>query len=87
MKGVWRLTGFYGYPKRSRRRESWDLIHTLHGNYSLPWCILGDFNDIISVMDKKGLVNHHIWITNGFREVILDCSLHDVPLEGYPYTW
>ena len=62
------------------------MIHTLHGNSSLPWCILGDFNDIISVMDKKGL-DHPMWLINGFREVILDCGLHDVPLEGYPYTW
>ena len=87
MKGVWRLTGFYDCLERSLRRESWDLIHTLHGNSSLPWFILSDFNDIISAMDKKGLVDHPTWLINGFKEIILDCGSHDVPLEGYPYTW
>ena len=87
LKGVWHLTGFYGCPERSHKRESWDLVCTLHENSCLPWCILGDFNDIISAMDKKGLVDHPTWLINGFREVILDCGLHDVPLEGYPYTW
>ena len=87
VKGVWCLTGFYNCPERNRKRESWDLILTLHWNSSLPWCILGDFNDIISAMDKKGLFDHPTWLINGFREVILDCNIHDVPLEGYPYTW
>ena len=59
------------------------MVRTLHGK----WCILGDFNDIISDMDKKGLVDHPTWLINDFREVKLDCGLHDVPLEGYPYTW
>ena len=86
VKGVWRLTGFYSCLERSRRRDSWDLVRTLHGNSSLPWCILGDFNDIISAMDKKDFVDHPTWLINGFREVILDCGLHDVPLKGYPYT-
>ena len=86
MKGVWRLTGFYGCPERSCKRESRDLIRTLHVNYSLSWCILGDFNDIISVMDKKCLVDHPTWLINGFIKVILDYGLHDVPLEGYPFT-
>ena len=30
VKGVWRLTSFYSCPERSRRRESWDLVRTLH---------------------------------------------------------
>ena len=38
-------------------------------------------------MDKIGLVDHPTWLINGFREVTLDSSLHDVPLEGYPYIW
>ena len=75
MKGVWRLVKFYGCPKRSRRRESWDLICTLQGNSSSPWCILGEFNDIISAMDKKGLIDHPTWLIN---------DLHDIPLEGLP---
>lgn len=27
--GSWRFTGFYGFPKRTRRRQSWDLIQDL----------------------------------------------------------
>ena len=23
----------------------------------------------------------------GFKEVVIDCGLMDIPLEGYPFTW
>lgn len=44
--GVWRLTGFYGCPERGRRRHSWDLIRSISDLPSMPWCIIGDFNDM-----------------------------------------
>lgn len=85
--GNWRLTGFYGYPERARRRESWNLLRRLSLVSSLPWMIIGDFNDLLSVADKKGRVAHPNWLFNGFRSAILDCILTDIPLRGYQFTW
>ncbi|XVF82208.1 hypothetical protein PTKIN_Ptkin16aG0026600 [Pterospermum kingtungense] len=36
---------------------------------------------------KKGCVPHPDWLLQGFRSVVFDCELHDLPLQGYPYTW
>lgn len=83
----WRLTGFYGYPERVRRRDSWELIRNLASMSSLPWCIIGDFNDMLKISDKKGRVEHLNWLFNGFREVVHERSLFDLPLVGYHYTW
>lgn len=83
----WRLTAFYGYLERSRRRESWELIRSLSLMSQLPWCILGYFNDMLRTSDKKGRVEHPRWLLNGFRDVVHDCELYDLPLEGYQYTW
>jgi hypothetical protein len=47
-KGDWRLTCYYGYPERSRRRQAWDLLRELRDMSTLPWCIIGDFNDLLS---------------------------------------
>lgn len=41
----WRLTGYYGFPESSRRRQSWNLIQHLAYHNDLPWCMVGDLND------------------------------------------
>lgn len=83
---VWRLMCFYGYSKRSRRRDSWRLLKDLSGFFQLSWCIFGDFNDLLSVEDKCGRVDPP-WLLSGFRETIRDCNLCHIQLEEYPFTW
>ncbi|XP_050231744.1 uncharacterized protein LOC126680640 [Mercurialis annua] len=85
--GSWRLTGFYGFPGRWRRRESWNLIHNLSLSCSLPWCIIGDFNDIVSHNDKQGGAAHPNWLVNGFKDTVSMCGLEEVDVSGYKYTW
>ena len=85
--GKWCLTGFYGMPERNHRRDSWNLLRSLHFRSSLPWCVIRDMNDLLEESDKKGNVEHPAWLFRGFRDVVFDCGLIDVPLEGYPFTW
>ncbi|XP_058755632.1 uncharacterized protein LOC131628842 [Vicia villosa] len=87
VRGEWRLTCYYGFPERSKRRMAWSMIRELHGMSQLPWCILGDFNDLLSQNDKQGLHPHPSWMCTGFQEVVGDCDLTDIPLEGHPFTW
>lgn len=47
----------------------------------------GDFNDILSQDEKHGPVEHPEWLIQGFREVVTNCGLRDLPLLGYPFTW
>ncbi|KAH9684395.1 reverse transcriptase domain-containing protein [Citrus sinensis] len=85
--GKWRLTGFYGYPESSRRRESWDLLRLLSSSSSLPWLCIGDFNDLLAANDKRGKIVHPNWKLVGFQKAIEDCNLIDLGVEGYQYTW
>lgn len=85
--GRWRLTGFYGFPDNSRRRDSWDLLRSLAGLSDLPWCIIGDFNDILDMDEKIGRVERPQWFIDGFRNAVLDCELSDISLDGYQFTW
>ncbi|GAU49279.1 hypothetical protein TSUD_407190 [Trifolium subterraneum] len=52
-----------------------------------PWCIIGDFNDLLSQEDKKGTHPHPNWLCMGFRQAISDCNLTGISLEGHPFTW
>ncbi|GAU36753.1 hypothetical protein TSUD_318520 [Trifolium subterraneum] len=85
--GEWRLTCYYGYPERSRRRAAWDLLRALGNMSSIPWCIIGDFNDLLSQTDKKGIHPHPNGLCMGFRQAVSDCDLTDIPIEGHQFTW
>jgi len=85
-KGKWCLTGYYGFPKNSRRKDAWQLLRQLSNTSILPWCILGDFNDIISPSKKKGRNERANWLISGFRKVVPNVGLVDVHMEGYAYT-
>ena len=60
--GVWRFTGFYGFPERSKRRESWNLMRDLASRSNLPWCIMGDFNNLLSQREKYIPTMAYTWI-------------------------
>ncbi|KAK6149930.1 hypothetical protein DH2020_017455 [Rehmannia glutinosa] len=84
----YRLTGFYGFPKRNRRRESWNFLRHLAIQSHLPWCCIGDFNDLLSISEKKkGNSDHRAWLLSGYRETIDDCGLIDLGMSGYQFTW
>lgn len=85
--GRWRYTGFYGFPERGRRRESWDLLKNLAGRSLLPWCIIGDYNDIVNGEEKNGRVSHPRYLCEGFANAITDCNLSDLGFRGERFTW
>ncbi|XP_031116377.1 uncharacterized protein LOC116020030 [Ipomoea triloba] len=85
--GVWRMTGFYGFPERNRRSESWDLLRSLATRSTLPWVVLGDFNDLLFQHEKRGGNPHPEALLRGFGEAIDDCQLSQLPMHGYRFTW
>uniref|UniRef100_A0A803Q977 Endonuclease/exonuclease/phosphatase domain-containing protein n=1 Tax=Cannabis sativa TaxID=3483 RepID=A0A803Q977_CANSA len=85
--GHWRLTGLYGEPKRHLRRKTWELLTVLNNKQNLPWCIIGDLNDITSSEDKRGGNPYPNWLIEGFNDVLTECGRHKLELFGHPYTW
>lgn len=83
----WRLTGFYGMPERNHRRDSWSLLRSLKCKSQLPWCIIGDLNDLLLQSGKRGNTPHPNYLLNGFRQAVESCNLLDIGMQGYPFTW
>ncbi|XP_074346114.1 uncharacterized protein LOC141684876 [Apium graveolens] len=80
--GKWRYTGYYGFPERARRTESWNMLRELSVASSLPWCIIGDINDIVSMEEKRGGKNQPRKLLEGFSKAIMDCGLHGICTHG-----
>ncbi|KAL8116353.1 hypothetical protein AgCh_022742 [Apium graveolens] len=86
-KGRWRLTGIYGEPDRAQRRKTWDLLRNLARDSNLPWCTIGDMNNITSQMDKNGGALYPNYLIEGFNTVLAEVGLIDMELVGHQFTW
>ncbi len=51
---AWHFIGFYGALETQHCEESWALLQRLNSQFSLPWCCMGDFNELVRVEEKQG---------------------------------
>ena len=83
----WRFTGFYGEPRRERRKESWYLMRFLRAHSSVPWLCVGDFNEVLAAEEQIGVIEREQWQMAAFSDAVNDCRLMDLGYHGLPYTW
>jgi len=67
----WRLTGYYAFLEKERRREAWDFVRDIAIASSLPWFIVGDFNDIVEMHEKPGQSDRDAWMLSGFVKLLM----------------
>lgn len=72
---TWRFTGFYGFSKPAKKKESWDLIRNLSNVNDIPWLIGSDFNEILWSNEKDGGHNRDDKFMHDFRSCLGDCWL------------
>ncbi|XP_019189996.1 PREDICTED: uncharacterized protein LOC109184450 [Ipomoea nil] len=84
---AWRLTGFYGNPDRTQRHVTWNLLRRLRDRSSLPWIVVGDFNDIACLSEKRGAHSHPEPLIEGFNDALGDCRPNDLGMLGGRFTW
>ncbi|KAL9687823.1 hypothetical protein QQ045_032230 [Rhodiola kirilowii] len=87
MSVPFRATLFYGAPKASLRLRSWDLMRQLKGLSSAPWCIFGDFNEILSFSETSQNAGRRRCAIDQFQNVVNECNLFDLGFKGYQFTY
>ena len=83
----WRIIGFYGRPEEHRKHESWGYLRNLHCRSSLPWLCIGDYNEILTSIEKQGRIPKPNRLMEEFRIVLLWCGLVDLGFYGNIFTW
>ncbi|XP_074352795.1 uncharacterized protein LOC141691947 [Apium graveolens] len=63
------------------------MIRSLAERSSIPWCLIGDFNDMVAANEKRGGRAHPRSLMQGFSETIFECGLMDLGFEGEEFTW
>lgn len=86
-ENAWRFTGFYGAPETHKREESWTLLRRLNSQNSLPWCCIGDFNELVRLEEKQGRHTRSERQMQMFRDVLDECGFVDLGFTGPKFTW
>lgn len=76
----------YASCYRQGRRELWEQLSLVAQN-DMPWCVVGDFNIILNVNERKWSGVPSIEAMDEFAHCLLDCGLHDAGFEGDIFTW
>ena len=79
--------GFYGNPDTTKRLESWAKLKFLKGMSSLPWLVIGDFNEITGLSEKEGGQTKSRRQMDIFNDAINHCGFQEVDFIGPRFTW
>ena len=82
----WVFSGVYGPVDKSLRELFWEELGSIKGLWNDPWCVGGDFNEILSPDErsKGGRISNSM---RRFADILNDLELRDLPLQGGPFTW
>ena len=51
---LWQLTAVYGLTVYSKKHGFWQALKRIGEAFNGPWTVVGDFNNILSQVDKRG---------------------------------
>ena len=83
----WHLTGFYRAPEPSKWEESWALLKVIRDKSTLPWLVIGDFNEIIRDSEKEGRSTQLRRQMKNFTDSLNWCGLCDLGFVRPSFTW
>uniref|UniRef100_A0A803QLZ9 Reverse transcriptase domain-containing protein n=1 Tax=Cannabis sativa TaxID=3483 RepID=A0A803QLZ9_CANSA len=84
----WHFSGYYGSPYADQKSVTWTLLNRLFDTAPLlPWLVMGDFNDYLSVSDRNthhSPPSHAMHSFQSFLNRYNHIPLHHV---GPKFTW
>nr|XP_029153257.1 uncharacterized protein LOC114927467 [Arachis hypogaea] len=76
----------YGAHVRSDKMVMWEDLSYMVGLCQVPFCFMGDFNEILRLEERKDVVSLPA-SAEDFKEWVQDLQLVDLPLTDRKYTW
>ncbi|XP_062103579.1 uncharacterized protein LOC133814663 [Humulus lupulus] len=84
--GSFLITFVYGYNDAASRESLWNDLQSLAGSISVPWLVVGDFNEILSMHDRIGKKTS-MKFSSKFSDCLSACHLEDLKFSRCYYTW
>ncbi|GLT58322.1 hypothetical protein SLA2020_312230 [Shorea laevis] len=83
----WFFYGVYGRPQFEIRSLLWHELSNMADHITLPWIIVGDFNDVIEQGEKFGGNPISQLRVKAYLSCMNDCGMMDMGYVGERYTW
>ncbi|XP_038697968.1 uncharacterized protein LOC119995523 [Tripterygium wilfordii] len=80
------ISTVYAKCSRVERLPSWNDIQTI-SSLRRPWCVGGDFNVVLSRLEKRGLTGINRGSSNDFFHCMQNSNLFDSGFSGSSFTW
>lgn len=87
LKGSSTLRGFYGNHETQLKSASWELLYRINQDKANPWCVIGDFNEILHQDEKQGCRSHPRNQMTTFKNALEVNGLFDIGCKGSKFTW
>lgn len=82
----WAYSGIYASPIPSNRGLLWDHLRGLSAAISIPWVLVGDYNDTLASAEQRGGIFSPSRART-FLDNINSCGLMDIGSMGLAFTW
>jgi hypothetical protein len=83
----WYFTAVYASPQEDSRSILWTDLKRIADHMNESWILAGDFNDIMSLSEKKGGAPVSLRKCTKFKERVDACHLLDIGYVGPKFTW
>jgi hypothetical protein len=83
----WKFTWFYEHPDVNKRQEAWSLLQFLARLTPEPWLCIGNFNEVLTQLEKWGERERPSKQTRDFQVTLEKCELSDIGFIGPKFTW
>ncbi|XP_074298347.1 uncharacterized protein LOC141629207 [Silene latifolia] len=80
------FTVVYGSNDEEERLNLWNDLKHIKDSWVGPWCICGDFNNLLDFNERLGRPVHWSDITE-FRDCVDYCEVVDIKAQGAFFTW
>ncbi|XP_058783664.1 uncharacterized protein LOC131658381 [Vicia villosa] len=84
---VYWLTAIYALNHLDKRKLLWCDIAGIHVNQTGPWCLIGDFNNVIKAQDRVGGRLVSVAEIRDLKEMMDNTGLAKLDSVGEYYTW
>lgn len=87
VRGSWVLSVVYASPKPLCREDLWLYIKEMGAIITIPWLLIGDFNQPLEVQDKQGGRTVNWRQAYKLQNMVDSCQLMDLGYQGPKFTW